>query len=45
VIPAFFLILKGILHPKMKSFTHPQVVATLYEFLFSAEHKARYSEK
>jgi len=30
------MILKGILHPKMKiliSFTHPQVVANLYEFL------------
>jgi len=36
---------KGILHPKMKilsSFTHPQVVANLYEFLSSAEHKGRY---
>jgi len=32
--------LKGILHPKMKMlswFTHPNVVATLYEFLSSAE--------
>jgi len=40
--------LKGILHPQMKllsSFTHPQVVATLYEFLSSAEHKGRYFEE
>jgi len=32
--------IKGILHPKMKtlsSFTHPQVVANLYEFLSSEE--------
>jgi len=36
---------KGILHPNMKilsSFTHPQVVANLYELLSSAEHKGRY---
>ncbi len=36
--------LKGIIHPKMKilsSFTHPQVVPNLYEFLCSAEHKGR----
>ncbi len=41
-------ILKGIVHPKMKilsSFTHPQVVPNLYEFLCSAEHKGRYSEE
>jgi len=34
--------LKGILHPKIKilsSFTHPQVVSNLYEFLSSVEHK------
>ncbi len=40
--------LKGIVHPKMKilsSFTHPQVVPNLYEFLCSAEHKGRYSEE
>jgi len=40
--------LKGILHPKMKilpSFTHPQVVAILYEFRSSAEHKGRYFEE
>jgi len=37
-------IIKGILHPKMRilSFTRPQVVATLYEFLSSDEHKGRY---
>jgi len=37
--------LKGTLHQKMKilsSFTQPQVVANLYEFLSSAEHKGRY---
>ncbi len=40
--------LKGIVHPKMKilsSFTHPQVVPNLYEFLCSAEHKGKYSEE
>jgi len=40
--------LKGILHPKMKilsSFTHPQVVANLFEFLSSAEHTGRYFEE
>jgi len=40
--------LKGILNPKMKillSFTHPQVVANLCEFLSSAEHKGRYFEE
>ncbi len=40
--------LKGIAHPKIKilsSFTHPQVVPNLYEFLCSAEHKGRYSEE
>jgi len=26
-------------------FTHPQVVANLYEFLSSAEHKGRYREE
>ncbi len=39
---------KGIVHPKMKilsSFTHPQVVPNLYEFLCSAEHKGRYFEE
>ncbi len=33
---------KGIVHPNMKilsSFTHPQVVTNLYEFLCSAKHK------
>ncbi len=29
----------------MSSFTHPQVLPTLYECLCSAEHKGRYSEK
>jgi len=41
-------IFKGIVHPKMKilsSFTHPQVVQNLYEFLYSAEHKRRYFEE
>ncbi len=40
-------LLKGIVHPKMKilSFTHPQVVPNLFEFLCSAEHKGRYSEE
>ncbi len=39
--------LKGIVHPKMKilSFTHPQVVPNLYEFLCSVEHKGRYFEE
>ncbi len=40
--------LKGIVHPKMKilsSFTYPQVVPNLYEYLYSAEHKGRYSEE
>jgi len=39
------LYIKGILHPKRKilsSFTHPQVVANLYEFLSPAKHKGRY---
>jgi len=38
----FTLPLRGILHPKiciLSSFTHPQVVANLYEFLSSAKHK------
>jgi len=37
--------LKGTVHPKMNilsSFTHPQVVSNLYEFLSSVEHKIRY---
>ncbi len=41
-------LVKGIVHPKMKilsSFTHPQVVPNLYEFLCSAEHKGRYFEE
>jgi len=29
----------------LSSFTHPQVVANLYEFLSSAEHKGRYFEE
>ncbi len=32
----FFMLVKGIVHPKMKilsSFTHPQVVPNLYEFV------------
>ncbi len=29
----------------LSSFTHPQVVPNLYEFLCSAEHKGRYSEE
>ncbi len=39
---------KGMVHPQMKilsSFTHPQVVPNLYEFLCSAEHKGRYFEE
>jgi len=39
---------KGILHPKteiLSSFTNPHVVANLYEFLTSDEHKARYFEE
>ncbi len=39
---------KGIVHPKIKilsSFTHPEVVPNLYEYLCSAEHKGRYSEE
>ncbi len=42
------LVFKGIVHLKMKilsSFTHPQVVPSLYECLCSAEHKGRYSEE
>jgi len=38
----FWAQLKELVHPKMKipsSFTHPQVVPNLYEFLSSAEHK------
>ncbi len=40
--------LKGTVHPKMKilsSFTHPQVVPNLYEFVCSAEHTGRYFEE
>ncbi len=43
-----YSVLKGIVHPKMKilsSFTHPQVVPNLFEFLCSAEHKGRYFEE
>jgi len=29
----------------LSSFTHPQIVANLYEFLSSAEHKGRYFEE
>jgi len=29
----------------LSSFTHPQVVANLYEFLSSSEHKGRYFEE
>ncbi len=29
----------------LSSFTHPQVVPNLYEFLCSAEHKGRYFEE
>jgi len=29
----------------LSSFTHPQVVANLYEFLSSAEHKGKYFEE
>ncbi len=39
---------KGIVHPKLKilsSFTLPQVVPNLYEYLCSAEHKGRYFEE
>jgi len=42
------LCLKGIVHPKMKimsSFTRPQVVPNLCEFLSSAEPKRRYFEE
>ncbi len=40
--------IKAIVHSKMKilsSFTHPQVVPNLYEFLCYAEHKGRYFEE
>jgi len=43
-----FLVKATVKGPKMKilsSFTHPQVVANLYEFLSSAEHKGRYFEE
>ncbi len=29
----------------LSSFTHPQVVPNLYECIFSAEHKGRYSKE
>jgi len=29
----------------LSSFTHPQVVSNLYEFLSSVEHKGRYFEE
>jgi len=29
----------------LSSFTHPQVVSNLYEFLSSVEHKRRYFEE
>ncbi len=57
VIPKYFMLhflqpvelkLKGIVHTKMEilsSFTNPQVVPNLYEYLSSAEHKGRYSEE
>ncbi len=38
-------IVKGIVHPKMKvlsSFTHPEVVPNMHEFLYSAKHKIKY---
>ncbi len=40
-------ILKGLNHSKMKilSFTHPEVVPNLYEFLSAVEHKKRYFEE
>jgi len=41
-------LLKGTVHPKIKirsSFTRPQVVPNLYEFLSSAEQKIRYFEE
>jgi len=37
--------MKGIVQPKMKSFTHPKVVPNLNEFLSSVEHKRRYFEE
>ncbi len=42
------VLLKGTAHYKMKilsSFTQPQVVSNLYEFLSSLEHNRRYSEE
>jgi len=39
---------KGTVHPRMKilsSFTHPQGVVNLYEFLSPAEHKRKYFEE
>jgi len=47
-VAVFNNIIKGIVHLKIKilsSFTHPQVVSTLFEFLSSAEHKRRYFEE
>jgi len=42
------LFVKEVVHLKMKilfSFTHPQVVSILYEFLSSAEHKGIHFEE
>ncbi len=41
------MLLKGIVHLKMKflSFTYPQLFPNLYEFLYTTEHKRRYSEE
>lgn len=36
--------LKGIVHPKILSFTHPQVVLNMFEFLSSAEHMRYFEE-
>ncbi len=39
---------KGTVHPKWKmlsSFSHPQAVPDLYEFISSTEHKIRHLEK
>jgi len=43
-----FVNIKGIDHLKIKillSFTRPQVVSNMYDFLSSAEHKRRYFEE
>ncbi len=47
IIQSNYLV-KGIFYQKMKilsSFTHPQVVPNLYEFLCSAKHNRRYFEE